>query len=151
MPTESTKVRMTNRDVVGAHRALRTLVKDRGFPDHETAANVGRTIRNLRAAEEAVEEERNILIAAHAKLDEDGKPVEVGGAGVALKDPRAFIEELRKMERTVVEVEIWPVSLTALGGESRKCTKCKQMLGAPAPEDYATLLDVGILHAVGAT
>lgn len=143
---QSVKITITNRDARLALAALNTIVKERGFPDTATATAVGRTIRRLRSIEEEMDDARRILVQAHAKLDEDSKPIESGVAGLILKSPQEFIVELRKLEKETRECEVWPILVSVLGnGEGKKCTRCKQVTGLPSPEEYATLLDVGIL------
>jgi hypothetical protein len=63
---------------------------------------------------------------------------------------RVFLEELAKLAKEPCEVEVFPITVAALGegdktGKQQTCSKCKKVTGLPSPEDYATLLDLGIL------
>lgn len=148
---ESTKITATNREVGSALRALEALVKGRGFPKQHHALRVGRSIRRLRDVAEQADEARHILLQAHAKLDEHGKPVMAGPGGVMLRDARAFTEEITALERKQVEVEVWPIPLSAVSkqdGTVTTCEQCQQVTGLPEPEAFATLVDLGILTEV---
>jgi len=143
-----TTIEATNRDIGAALRALETLAKERGFPDHVTVLRVGMTIRQLRNANEEMGEIQQILINSHAKRDDDGRILRGADAqSVQLEDPQEFLEESTALLKKTREVEIWPIPFSKLGGDRKKttCPRCKQVTGMPEAEPYATLVALGIL------
>lgn len=142
-----TTIKLTNREARQALEALTSLVKERGFTEVDTITRVGRTIRRLRGVVEEAEDNQKILVQAHAKLDDDGKPVESGTSGVVLNTPRAFMDAIKELAKKTCEVEIWPVPAKVLNADAsgKKCQRCKLITGLPEPEEYAVLLDLGFL------
>jgi len=151
MAQEPTKITARNSDIARALRALETLAKTHGFPDAGTVSRVGRTLRRLREAAEPVGEAQQALNNAYCERDEEGKPIpglEPGSFKIA--DMRAFLAESAKLAKEPCEVEVFPITVAALGegdktGKQQTCTKCRKVTGLPSPEEYATLLDLGIL------
>lgn len=150
--TQSSKtITASNRDISTALTALETIVTGRGFPDSVTALRIGKTMRHLRIARDEAAEAQQILINNHAKRSDDGKIIPgVEANSVVLEDPREFLDESTNLAKETREVEIWPISITKLGtgdqqNKAKRCQRCKQLLGMPDPEPYATLVDLEIL------
>jgi hypothetical protein len=146
MPSET--ITISNRDLRLALSALETIVKDRGVPDHKTAMHLGKTMRRLRDARDLSGESYDILLMSHAMKDETGKPIVGTKPGsFQVEDQATFFAESRKLDAETMEVEVWPIVCTALQTKKDRetCSKCKQIIGMPDPEAFATLIDVGIL------
>lgn len=150
-----TKITPRKRDVLAALQALEKLAQNHGFPDTPTVSLVGKTMRRLRDQANEINISKEALVNGHCKRDGENKPIPGAEPGtIMVEDPQEFLEALTALMNETCEVEIFPFRARSIGsstgngagsGKPHTCTKCKQLVGFPGPEEYATLVDLGIL------
>lgn len=108
-------VKVTNREVWEAFEAIGGLVS-RGWGDAKVALALGRTSRSLRNEWEKIDQARKMLLKEYGEVDKSGE--------VKMKDPIAFGAAWKELLKAEVELEIWPISVTALGSRTKACETC---------------------------
>jgi hypothetical protein len=105
---------MTYGEIVAAEVALQSLA-NRGYKSQKIAKKVARCFIWAKGKREEYDEARRILVEAHGMKDADGKQVyervqnkETGEwrddfNNIRLKDPEAFMEELKKLQATAIQ------------------------------------------------
>ncbi len=121
-----------NRDVWEGFDAIQGLTS-RGWGDASVALALGRTGRRLRDKRDEIEDSRQMLIKKY------GEKVENGSLQITAKGQEAFVEEWRKLLMTSVELEVFPISLTAVMSREKLCETCKR---GPLNDIPAASLDV---------
>lgn len=134
-------VELQNRDIQAAFKALNTLATNRGFASHKVSLKVGKTIRQLRQAGDLITDAHNTLVLSHQR--EDVKPNMVGLD--RMKDGALFLKESNALQTEKQKVMVWPVRLSQLGLDEKKCEKCSQVTGLPDSEGLAVLVEAEIL------
>jgi hypothetical protein len=139
------KVTCTNRDVWDAHGALAALV-NQGWPDARTGFQVAKTFRNVRNAQESIEETRTMLLKEYAVTAEDGGYAKDVDGTIRLSDPAVFNDEWRALLVKEVELEVFPVPMSALlDGKKSKCSKCGRSNIHVTPVQLEVLAHIGAL------
>lgn len=108
---------LLNRDIWEAFDAIQLLTA-RGWPDARDALAVGRTARRLRDKRAEVEDARQMLLKQYGEVQPDG--------AVTLKDHPGFSKAWKALMDTTVEVEVFPISLTAAVSRQKACETCKR-------------------------
>lgn len=145
----SRSITATNRDVWEAHGALAVLV-NQGWADARTGFQLAKTFRKLREAQESIEETRTMLLKEYAVTAEDGGYAKDADGMIRLSDPAAFNDQWRELLAKTVDLEVFPVPMTALlDGKKSKCSKCGRAGIHVTPVQLEILVHLGVLDDLG--
>lgn len=145
----SQKMKCTNRDVTEAMMAFGELAGTVWGEPH-VALRIGRSFRSVRKANDNIELERESLLEQYAAKDADGSYLRLDGTGsVKLTDQQSFGEGWRAVLAEEIELDVWPVDLSAMGdGKAKKgrCKECNRAMGpALSPFHLEVLVNLGAL------
>ena len=145
----SQTVKCANRDVLEAMQAFGELAGT-VWGEPNVALRIGRSFRSVRKANDDIELDREKLLEENAAKDADGSYIRIDGTGqVKLSDQKSFSEGWRAVLAEEVEIEVWPVDISALhDGKAKKgrCKECNRLLGpALSPFHLEVLVNLGAL------
>lgn len=114
------------------------------------ALRIGRSFRSVRKANDNIELERESLLEQYAAKDADGSYIRLDGTGsVKLTDQKEFGEGWREVLAEEIELDVWPVDISAMGdGKAKKgrCKECNRAMGpALSPFHLEVLVNLGAI------
>ena len=145
----SQTVKCANRDVLEAMAAFNELAGT-VWGEPQVALRIGRSFRSIRKANDSIELEREGLLEQYAAKDAEGSYVRLDGTGtVKLVDQKSFGVGWRAVLDDEVELQVWPVDISALSdGKAKKgrCKECNRLMGpALSPFHLEVLVNLGAI------
>jgi len=142
------KSKTTNRTLLEAFQAL-SVIAGTSWADPRVALRIGRSFRAVRKADDEIEKDRAVLLDQYAVRTDEGSYATGEGGGILLKDPLAFNKQWRELLDEEVELEVWPVDVSALAdGKAKKgnCKECHRALGPNLSPFYLeVLVEIGVV------